>query len=135
MKDRNLVTSIELTINFYGYIRDVVAEDKIRLSLPFSSTLNDMFQLLVEKYGIKFKERLLTSQGELQGTVAISIDNEVIDNLTTRLSDKTKENKEVNIMVIPMAAGGSEKHTTREDTWIPTICGPCDSYGTKVSKA
>ena len=106
MKDRNLLENIELTINFYGYIRDVVAEDKIRLSLPSTSTVNDMFQLLVQKYGNKFKERLLTAQGELQGTVAISIDDEVIDNLTTRLSDKTKENKEVNIMVIPMAAGG-----------------------------
>lgn len=121
-------TDIELIVNFYGYIRDVVAEDKIHLSIPSSSTMEDMFKLLCDKYGNRFRERVLTSQGDLQGTVAISIDNKVIDSLTTRLGDEIKENKEVNIMVIPMAAGGSQKSSVKEDTWIPTVCGLCYSH-------
>ncbi len=99
---------IEVSINFYGVIRDTVDKREIEITLPDEATVKDLIEFLVKKYGNKFKERVLDPEGNLRKSVKLSIGDRVIrnDGMDERLKSKNSSKSEVTIFIFPQLGGG-----------------------------
>ena len=99
---------IQVMVSFHGYIRDAISEAQVRLAVASEATFADLFKLLADKYGDKFRERLLAASGELHPGVAIFAGDRAISDVNSRLADEIPANETVSIMVIPMITGGND---------------------------
>lgn len=98
---------IKVIINFYGITKDVVDRKKDEAYLPEDATVRDLLELLANRYGTGFKEKVFTLKGNLQQSVKVVIDGHVIDynRLDTALGKGEK--KGVEMFIFPSIAGGS----------------------------
>lgn len=99
---------MKIKINFYGVIRDVINEPKIEISLPDNSTVLDLLNVLAERYGPKFADRLLTKNKRLQPYVRLFINNTNVDfhQLDMDLGSKGESTAEATVYVLPASMGG-----------------------------
>ncbi|HLE80900.1 MAG TPA: hypothetical protein VJA25_06380, partial [Dehalococcoidia bacterium] len=73
------VPTLPIRVKFYGIIRDVVDGPQVEMQLPRGSRVIDLLRLLADKYGEKFAERVMTSQGGLKTYVKVFINNQEVD--------------------------------------------------------
>jgi len=97
---------IKITVNFYGITKDLVDKKKDELYLPEGATVRQLLELLSDRYGTGFKEKIFTSKGNLQQNVKIVIDGHMID--YNRLDITLGEGGErwMEMFIFPSIAGG-----------------------------
>ncbi len=101
------VQTLPVRVKFYGIIRDVVDGPEVEMQLPQGSTVIDLIHSLADRYGQKFVERVMTSQGGLKTYVKVFINNQEVDSssLTTRVVTEG-ESTEALVYVLPASTGG-----------------------------
>lgn len=99
--------TLPIRVKFYGIIRDVVDGPQVEMQLPQGSTVIDLIRSLADRYGQKFVERVMTSQGGLKTYVKVFINNQEVDSncLTTTLVTEG-ESTEALVYVLPATTGG-----------------------------
>jgi molybdopterin converting factor small subunit len=93
---------IPVRVKFYGWIRDVVDGPEAEVSLPEESSIKDLVDLLVERYGPGFAERVLEGRRGFKSYVKFFLNEEEINDLEARL--KKEGQNAVQAMVYVMAA-------------------------------
>ena len=96
-------------INFYGLIKDVVDKRSDEVELPAEASVGDLLQLLADQYGERFRNRVLTKQGQLQRTVKLVVNNQQIDpaHLGSSLTaGNDSSSAEVTVLIFPPGFGG-----------------------------
>lgn len=96
-------------INFYGLIKDVVDKRSDEVALPAGASVEDLLQLLAKQYGERFRNRVLTKQGQLQRTVKLVVNNQPIDpaDLGSSLTaSNDSSSAEVTVLIFPPVFGG-----------------------------
>jgi len=99
-------------VNFYGLIKDVVDKRSDEVELPAGASVEDLLQLLVRQHGERFRNRVLTKEGQLQRSVKLVVNNEQID--PARLdfsltSNRDSSSAEVTVLIFPPVFGGQKK--------------------------
>jgi molybdopterin converting factor small subunit len=99
---------INISVNFYGFIRDVVDSKHVEFELPDDGTVKDIIEFLINKYGDNLKNRLLSSKGWLRRSIKMVINDSVImhDELERRLKLNNSPKLEVTIFIFPQLGGG-----------------------------
>lgn len=101
------VDTLPIRVKFYGIIRDVVDGPQIEIVLPHDSTVDDLLRYLADRYGERFVERVMTSQGGLKTYVRVFINNqEVAANDLARPLMTPGETTEATVYVLPSTTGG-----------------------------
>jgi molybdopterin converting factor small subunit len=101
---------IRVKINFYGLIKDVVDKRSDEVELPTEASVGDLLQLLAKNYGDRFRNRVLTKEGQLQRTVKIVVNNQQLDSAqlnSSLASNKDSPSAEVTVLIFPPVFGGS----------------------------
>lgn len=93
----------EVSVSFYGHIRDVAPQGKMGLHLPHGSTVADMLQRLVEELGDPFRERAFDERSELLPSVKVIVDGEVVEGTEHVLGG---EGAQVAVVIVPPVIGG-----------------------------
>ncbi len=101
------IRTLPIRVKFYGIIRDVVDGPQVEMQLPQDSRVIDLLRSLVDRYGEKFAERVMTSQGGLKTYVKVFINNQEVDanHLNTQLVTEG-ESAEALVYVLPATTGG-----------------------------
>ncbi|MFQ6081283.1 MAG: ubiquitin-like small modifier protein 1 [Candidatus Bathyarchaeia archaeon] len=95
---------LHLHVNFYAYMRELTHVNKLELEISKEATVKDLLDQLVERFGRKFRERVLEPNGkELRRGIAILVNGrniEALQRLETKLVDGDI------VAVVPPVAGG-----------------------------
>jgi len=67
--------------------------------------VEDLMNMLVEKYGKRLKERLVTSEGRLQPGVRMVIGNDSVDH-RHKMKERRLDQPEIDLYVMQITAGG-----------------------------
>lgn len=97
---------MEARVRLTGMVRHLVNESECRASLADDATIEDLVGALVERYGAKFGEQLFRTNGELNGSVRIFVDNKSVTSLKQRLGAGNGATAEVSIVVLSPVSGG-----------------------------
>ena len=93
----------EVSVSFYGHIRDVAPQGKMGLSLPAGSTVADLLHRLQEELGEPFRERAFDERGQLRPSVKVIVAGEVVEGLDHPLGG---EGAQVMVVIVPPVIGG-----------------------------
>jgi len=96
----------DVKVNLYGYVRDVAGETNLSLSLPGGGKVSDVLQALIERFGPRFRDRVFTAQGELQGNVKVFVDGAPAEGLEETLSHPGANPSEVSVFIVTSSVGG-----------------------------
>jgi MoaD family protein len=97
---------MKIKVKFYGTVRDIVKEKEVEIEGNGILNIMDIINIFIERYGNRFKERILTNNGKLQSYVRIFINDDPVD---YRELDKKLINKgdsEILIYILPAQMGG-----------------------------
>lgn len=99
--------TLPIRVKFFGIIRDVVDGPQIEMQVPQDATVRDLLGHLANRYGERFAERVMTSDGGLKTYVKVFINNREVDskNLTVPLVTEG-EATEAMVYVLPATTGG-----------------------------
>ena len=99
---------INISINFYGLIRDATDCKQIEFNLPDNANVKDIIQFLINKYGDNLKGKLLTPQGWLKRSIKMVINDKMIihDRLEERLKSNNSSKLDVTLFIFPQMGGG-----------------------------
>jgi len=101
------MSSLSVYVSLYGFVRDLVKERDVRLSLSGDNvTVQDLVEHLAERYGEPFRERLIDSQGKLRDNVKVFINGERVGDLAERMERDGRAPQEVRVIVLWVMAGG-----------------------------
>jgi len=105
---RRVTVVVPVKVKFYGVIKNVVDEREAELVLPDGSRVRDLIASLAERYGPRFAERMLTSEGHIQNYVKMLFNDNPVNStgLETRLSGTAESPAEVIVHIIPSYGGG-----------------------------
>jgi MoaD family protein len=102
---------IRVKVKFYGLIKDVVDKRSDEVELPTEASVGDLLRLLAKNYGDRFRNRVLTKEGQLQRTVKIVVNNQQLDSAQLNSSLATNKDSpssaEVTVLIFPPVFGGS----------------------------
>ena len=90
-----------MQVKFLSYLRDIT--ESAEIDIPASANVGDLLHLLVDRYGQKFKDKILSPGGELGPEIIILINGRQVTNpggMETPLKDDDI------VQILPMAAGG-----------------------------
>ena len=93
-------------MRFYGFVRDVVDTSSFAMELPDRSTLRDLFNLLVERFGQTLRERLFTVTGDLEANVRVFVGDSQTSSLEEPIQNGERSFTEVKVFVLSATAGG-----------------------------
>lgn len=93
----------EVSVSFYGHIRDVVPQGKLGLGLPAGSTVADLLRRLQQELGEPFRERAFDEHGQLLPSVKVIVAGEVVEQLEQPLGG---EEAQVTVVIVPPVIGG-----------------------------
>ncbi len=99
---------LRVEVRFYGFVRDIIGSPaaSIALEMPTCSTLRELVNLLAQKFGEKFSERILTIAGELEPNVRFFVGDAQVLSLEEPLGDGENSFAEVKVFVLSATAGG-----------------------------
>ncbi len=100
---------LPIEIRFYGLIRDIVGDAQLEMRLPPDSTVADLLDALVERYGERFRQRVMDGPESLSRFVELMVNGRQVDRdaLDTQLADADQgQTAVVNVLVLPPSAGG-----------------------------
>lgn len=95
---------LEVSVSLYGYIRDVVPEGKVRLTLPAEATVGSLLVHLGQSLGERFRERVFTENGELLPSVRVMVGGVLVESLEESLA--RGEHTEIAVVIVPPVIGG-----------------------------
>jgi molybdopterin converting factor small subunit len=93
----------EVSVRFYGHIRDLVPQGKKGLTLPEGSTVADLLRRLLEELGEPFRERAFDERGQLLPSVKVMVAGEVVEEMEQPLGG---EGAQVTVVIVPPVIGG-----------------------------
>ncbi|MFQ5852069.1 MAG: MoaD/ThiS family protein [Candidatus Binatia bacterium] len=93
-------------MRFYGFVKDIVGTSSFGLETAQTTTLRDLFDLLVKRFGETLRDRLLTDTGELEANVRVFVGNTQATSLEAPLGDGERPSAEVKVFVLSATAGG-----------------------------
>lgn len=93
-------------MHFYGHARDVTGGSDFTTELPEQGTVRDLLDRMVEHYGERLRDRLLTRSGELEANVQLFVGERQVLSPAEPLCDGSEAVGEVTIFVISATAGG-----------------------------
>ncbi len=95
----------KVKVIYYGLIKNKVDSQDDEIHISGEATVRELLRLLVERHGNEFRDKLLTSDWQLQPLVMIHLngrDVNDIDGLNTKLTD----NSELSIMLLAYVQTG-----------------------------
>lgn len=97
-----------VNVQFYGMIRDLVAEPTTVVEVDEDATLADVLNVLMTRCGPPLQHALLDEQGMLQRSVCLSVNDVIVPAtaLEAPLCSGTSTDTEVSLLVIPPVFGG-----------------------------
>ena len=100
--------TISVDIRFYGMTRDVVGEARLTVRLPAGSTVADLLNYLIDRFGDRLRERLIDGPGRLSRFVEVIVNGCQVGHtaLDTQLARSEMRTAAVNVLVLPPSAGG-----------------------------
>jgi molybdopterin converting factor small subunit len=99
----------KVKVEFFGVVRDLVGKTpRVDIELPDNAPVRDLLYSLFDIYGPKLRERILTSDGEMQSYVKIFINNASLEygDLEKDLENFGGSASEVAIFIVPAQVGG-----------------------------
>ena len=87
-------------------MQDVVDTSHLALDIPDHSTLRNLVDLLVQRFGARLHERLFTNAGELEANVRVFIGDTQASSLEEMLGDGQRSSAEVKVFVLSATTGG-----------------------------
>ncbi len=103
------IETLPVSIRFYGLVRDVVGQSHLEMCLSQGSTVRDLLEALAERYGERFRQRVMDGPGRLNRFVELIVNGRQVDRtaLDTPLAcGDERQEAVVNVLVLPPAAGG-----------------------------
>src|SRR3989304_7117090 len=99
---------MKVVIHFYGVVKNVVNAPTETLELAYRSTLADLLNILQEKYGPNFTNRVFDDQGRVLNFVRFFLNGEEMDNLKLNvpLAIKNGGITKLDIYILPAQVGG-----------------------------
>jgi len=98
------VQSVVVNVELYGVVRDLVKEPRVLVDVSSRPvTVRDVLEVLVDRYGPAFRDRLFGSDG-LLGYVRVYADGRPIEDLSEPLP--AGDEPAVRIIVMAAAGGG-----------------------------
>lgn len=97
---------MQVDVCFYGFVRDVVGASKVALEMPAQSTLRELFNRLVKNFGERFRQRLLTTSGNLEANVKVFVGESQALTLEEPLGNGQRSTAQVKVFVLTATAGG-----------------------------
>ncbi len=107
---------LPVRVHFYGHVRDVVSEPAMETQVNDQATVGALLDTLVERFGEPLRQRLLTSQGELETNVQIFVGDDQVRSLREPLVGEGEGGRgkgegtaipgEVKVFVLSACAGG-----------------------------
>ncbi|MFQ5542638.1 MAG: MoaD/ThiS family protein [Candidatus Binatia bacterium] len=97
---------MQIDVRFYGFVRDVVDTSSFALETSQSTTLRELLDLLVKKFGERLRERLLTKTGELEANVRVFVGDSQTSSLEEPIQNGQRPSAEVKVFVLSATAGG-----------------------------
>ncbi|MFX1395154.1 MAG: MoaD/ThiS family protein [Promethearchaeota archaeon] len=102
-KISNLFMMFKIKISFLSLLVDITGREEIFLALKENSTIRDLLQNLIRKFGKEFENTIFISPNNLSKYVILSLNGKAIhssENLDTNLYDGDE------IIFLPAIAGG-----------------------------
>lgn len=95
-------------VQFYGMLRDVVAESTTLIEVDQHATLADVLAALIARYGPPLQHTLLDEKGNVQRHVCLSVNDAMVPAtaLEEPLCAGTTADQEVSLLLIPPVFGG-----------------------------
>ena len=97
---------MKIRVKFYGTIRDIVKDKEVELDGNGLLRVRDIINIFIERYGDKFKNRILTTNGNLQSYVRVFINDESLDYRELNKEIVNERDSEVLIYILPAQMGG-----------------------------
>lgn len=97
---------MQVEVRFYGFVRDIIGTAPFAFETPQSTTLRNLLEILVKKYGERLRERILTRTGELETNIKIFAGESQVASLEEPLGDGQTSLAKVKIFVLSATAGG-----------------------------
>jgi MoaD family protein len=91
-------------VSFYGVVKDAVDQPYVEVEIPQGATVRDLLQLLAQRYGDSFAQRVLDATTGIKTYVRIFINDRDIDDLDTPIADGPVA--EATVYVLPATMGG-----------------------------
>ena len=99
--------TVPIRVKFYGIIRDVVDGPQVEIQVDSDFTVKDLLGYLAQRYGEKFVERVMTSEGGLKTYVKVFVNNREVDSNNLSIPLNTEgEATEAMVYVLPATTGG-----------------------------
>lgn len=95
---------LPVKVRFYGHVRDVVGEPIVETEVGAPGTVQALLDSLVQRFGEPFRQRMLTSQGELEANVQIFVGDSQVRSLQEPLCGSPQG--DVKVFVLSATAGG-----------------------------
>ncbi len=97
-----------IRVQFYGMIRDLVAESTMVIEVDEDTTLADVLQMLVARCGPSLQHALMDEAGRVQRSVCLSVNDVIVSAAALKepLCPDTSTATEVSLLVIPPVFGG-----------------------------
>jgi molybdopterin synthase sulfur carrier subunit len=96
---------ITVKIRSIFYLKEILGSKEIEITLREDSTVSDVIQFLIEKYGKKIEEVIKNPDGSFNLLLTIFVNGRQID-LIKGLETKLKNGDIVSFIPIPPRAGG-----------------------------
>lgn len=97
---------LPVKVRFYGHVRDVVGTPVVETEVGTPGTVQALLDSLVQRFGEPFRQRMLTSQGELEASVQIFVGDNQIRSLQEPLAGAAEAQSDVKVFVLSATAGG-----------------------------
>ncbi len=94
---------IEIKINFLSLLADITRIKELNLSVQENSTIKEILEKLISKFGIKFEATILESPDSLSKYIILGLngkDIRTLNNLNTIVNNQDE------ILLLPAIAGG-----------------------------
>ncbi|NIN51983.1 MAG: MoaD family protein [Nitrososphaeria archaeon] len=95
---------LSVKVQFFSILSEITGAKELELTLKTGSKIEDLFNMLTEKYGADFKERIFDSKtGDLRRLIIVTVNGKDVRNMN-RL--KTDLNDGDEVAILPTVAGG-----------------------------
>ncbi|HXG52762.1 MAG TPA: MoaD/ThiS family protein [candidate division Zixibacteria bacterium] len=96
---------MRVEVRFYGFIRDAASSSSRHFELSDRGSVRELLNAIIDRFGEKLRDRLLTRAGDLETNVQIFVEGERVAEIDRPLADGRGE-VEVRVFVLSATAGG-----------------------------
>lgn len=97
--------NVQVSVEFFGVIRDRIRDPHEVLSLPAGQNVRDLFERLIERHGDALRAELLAPKGEPLPNVVLTLDGQRIAD-SRGMDQVVRGDAVLRVLLLPPFTGG-----------------------------